>query len=54
MLIGFALCGSFCTVRRALEELSLLREKYEVQGIVSEAIFSTDTRFAPARDVVSA
>ena len=52
MLIGFALCGSFCTVRRALDELSLLREKYEVQGIVSEAIFSTDTRFAPAREVV--
>lgn len=51
-MIGFALCGSFCTIRRALEELELLSRKYEVQGIVSEAVFSTDTRFASAREVL--
>ncbi len=53
MLIGFALCGSFCTVKYALPVLRALAEKNEVQGIVSEAIFSTDTRFSPARDVVA-
>lgn len=51
-MIGFALCGSFCTVRRALNELERLTTKYEVQGIVSEAVYSTDTRFAPARVVL--
>lgn len=51
-MIGFALCGSFCTVRRALVEMERLSERYEIQGIVSEAVFSTDTRFSPARDVL--
>ena len=51
-MIGFALCGSFCTIRRALAELEHLTARYEVQGIVSEAVYSTDTRFAPARDVL--
>ncbi len=51
-MIGFALCGSFCTVRRALAEMEHLSRRYEIQGIVSEAVFSTDTRFSPARDVL--
>ena len=51
-MIGFALCGSFCTVRGALVELEKLCERYEVQGIVSEAVFATDTRFASANEVL--
>lgn len=51
-MIGFALCGSFCTVRSALVELEKLTLTHEVQGIVSEAVFSTDTRFAPAAEVI--
>ena len=51
-MIGFALCGSFCTIRRALVELERLTDKYEVQGIVSEAVYATDTRFAPAAEVL--
>ncbi|MBQ8356792.1 MAG: dipicolinate synthase subunit B [Clostridia bacterium] len=51
-MIGFALCGSFCTIRRALVELERLTERFEVQGIVSEAVYSTDTRFATAADVL--
>ncbi len=51
-MIGFALCGSFCTVRAALLEMEKLRTAHEVQGIVSEAVFSTDTRFSPAADVI--
>ena len=51
-MIGFALCGSFCTVRAALAEMEKLRFSYEVQGIVSETVFSTDTRFSPAADVI--
>lgn len=51
-MIGFALCGSFCTVRHALAQMEKLSHNYEIQGIVSEAVFSTDTRFAPAREVL--
>ena len=51
-MIGFALSGSFCTVRRALVEMERLAVKHEVQGIVSETVFSTDTRFARACDVL--
>lgn len=50
-MIGFALCGSFCTISRALEEMQALCEHYPVQGIVSENVFCTDTRFGAARDV---
>lgn len=51
-MIGFALCGSFCTVRHALSQLEKLCLSYPVQGIMSENVYSTDTRFSPARDVV--
>ena len=51
-MIGFALCGSFCTIHQSLQQLEHLREEYEVQGIVSEAVHHTDTRFAPAKKVL--
>ncbi|MBR7111656.1 MAG: dipicolinate synthase subunit B [Clostridia bacterium] len=51
-MIGFALCGSFCTVREALGEMEKMAKSTEVQGIVSEAVFATDTRFSAAADVV--
>lgn len=52
-MIGFAVCGSFCTVRAALDEMEKLAEKNEVQGIVSETVFATDTRFATAAEVLN-
>lgn len=51
-MIGFALCGSFCTVKASLEELEKLVSRYEVQGIVSENIYHTDTRFGKASETV--
>ena len=51
-MIGYALCGSFCTIRRSLAQLEKLCISYPVQGIVSEAVFGTDTRFSPAWDVI--
>ena len=50
-MIGFALCGSFCTVPRALVELEKLTLRYPVQGIVSEVVYQTDTRFSSAAAV---
>ena len=52
-MIGFAMCGSFCTISTALEELKGLVRDFSVQGIVSETVFGTDTRFAKAGDVVA-
>ena len=45
-MIGYALCGSFCTISDSLAELErLVSEKYEVQAIMSERVYSTSTRF---------
>ena len=52
--VGFALCGSFCTHARVLEELERLCGEYEsVLPIASEACQRTDTRFGRAEDLLS-
>lgn len=51
-MIGYALCGSFCTVRYSLAQLEKLCLSYPVQGIVSEAVYRTDTRFSLAKNVI--
>ena len=50
-MIGFALCGSFCTIERALLEMEALCAHYPVQGIVSENVYQTDTRFGKASEI---
>ena len=50
-MIGFAMCGSFCTHSDAAEALrKLLAKGYEIQPIMSECAYSTDTRFHLAED----
>ena len=45
-VLGFAMCGSFCTHEKALAALKHLTEEYEtVIPIVSENAAFTDTRF---------
>lgn len=52
--VGFALCGSFCTHARVLEELEKLCGEYEtVVPIVSEICQETDTRFGRAEDFLA-
>ncbi len=49
--VGFAFCGSFCTLSKALTALEAVKERYEtVIPIVSERVAATDTRFGPAHD----
>ena len=48
--LGFALCGSFCTFKRVLEELSQLAKEYDVTPIMSAGAAFTDTRFGKAED----
>lgn len=51
--IGFALCGSFCTFSKAVEQMERLNEKYNVIPIMSETAYSTDTRFGHAVDFIN-
>ena len=45
-MIGYAFCGSFCTLAASLGALRSLREQgWEVLPILSESVFDTDTRF---------
>lgn len=49
--VGFACCGSFCTMSRAMESLEeLARAGYDLYPIVSETVAATDTRFGNAHD----
>lgn len=49
-MIGYAFCGSFCTHAAALRELrGLIAAGEEVQPIMSETAYATDTRFHPAK-----
>ena len=48
-MLGFAMCGSFCTHAAALRELrGLISSGYEIQPIMSETVYETDTRFGRA------
>ena len=48
-MIGYALCGSFCTHKRSVDILRKLKEKgYDIQPVLSENAYSTDTHFGTA------
>ncbi len=49
--IGFAMCGSFCTLSKALEQMKSLREQYEILPVFSQNVYETDTRFGKAEDL---
>lgn len=53
-MIGFAMCGSFCTLDKCIDELELLcLMGYEVLPVMSEICYTTDTRFGKAADKIS-
>ena len=48
------MCGSFCTLKRAVEEIKVLKEKdFDIYPIMSPITYSTDTRFGKASDFIS-
>ena len=52
--VGYAMCGSFCTLKRAVEEIKVLKEKdFDIYPIMSPITYSTDTRFGKAADFIS-
>ena len=51
--VGYAMCGSFCTLKRAVEEMKVLKEKdFDIYPIMSPITYSTDTRFGKAADFI--
>lgn len=51
--VGFAFCGSFCTLAKAIDALEQVAGRYsEVYPIVSETVAATDTRFGNAHDFI--
>ena len=52
MMIGYAMCGSFCTHSKSIKCLESLRQTgCEVLPVVSETVYSSDTRFGSAEDL---
>lgn len=51
--IGFALCGSFCTFRKAIDKMKELKgEGFNIFPIMSNTASLTDTRFGKASDFI--
>lgn len=51
-MIGYAMCGSFCTHGDSLAAMRrLLSLGYELQPIMSESVYSIDTRFHLAEEL---
>ncbi len=52
-VLGYAMCGSFCTLSRAVSELCELADEFDVLPIMSEITYVTDTRFGRAQDFIN-
>ncbi len=51
-MIGYAFCGSFCTHEKAVTTLKhIVSLGYDVQPIMSECVWETDTKFGKAEDL---
>ncbi|MGM9682922.1 MAG: dipicolinate synthase subunit B [Eubacteriales bacterium] len=52
-MIGYAFCGSYCTHAASLLQLAKLRQQgYEIQPIMSENVYTTDTRFGKCSELI--
>lgn len=50
--VGFAMCGSFCTLEKAMGQMERLRREYDILPIMSQNVYETDTRFGKAEDFI--
>lgn len=51
--LGFAFCGSFCTIKQSLAALrELSATGIKIKPIMSEIVYNTDTRFGKANDLI--
>ena len=50
--LGYAFCGSFCTLRQAVGALKeLAGQNTDITPVMSEMVYNTDTRFGKAEDL---
>ncbi len=50
--LGYAFCGSFCTIKQSLKALKELSElDINIKPIMSEIVYKTDTRFGKSEDL---
>lgn len=53
IILGYAFCGSFCTIKKSLAALkALASEGYKIKPIMSQIVYNTDTRFGKAEDLI--
>jgi dipicolinate synthase subunit B len=52
--LGYALTGSFCTIKESVKALKTLKNNYDIKiiPIFSEVVYSTNTRFGNASDLI--
>ena len=51
-MIGYAMCGSFCTIEASLKQLGRLSDTgCEIQPFMSDILYSTDTRFGRCDEI---
>lgn len=51
--LGYAFCGSFCTIKQSVSALRELAKKdYKIKPIMSGIVYSTDTRFGKASELI--
>lgn len=53
--VGYAFCGSFCTIKKSLEVLKELAQlDINIIPIMSDIVYRTDTRFGKASELIEA
>lgn len=51
--VGYAFCGSFCTIAKSVEALKeLAKLDINIKPIMSDIVYKTDTRFGKASDLI--
>lgn len=52
--LGYAFCGSFCTLKKSVEALKeLAKFNINIKPIMSNIVYNTDTRFGKAKDFIN-
>ena len=52
--VGYAFCGSFCTISDSVKALKeLAKQDIKIIPIMSQIVYTTDTRFGKAEDIIN-
>ena len=53
-MIGYAMCGSFCTIEASLKQMKRLVDSgCDIQPFMSETLYGTSTRFGSCEDIIN-